>query len=62
MEISREIRKNPEAMLKYILLKLEVLLELEQKYPPIDWNYHITEIIKDFGEESNEQIQDTQSR
>lgn len=48
------LRKNPEAALNFVMLKLKFLLELEEKYPAIDWHYQINEILKDFEEESHE--------
>jgi len=47
-EYFKQLRKEPEAALAFIISKLEVLLEQD---PNIDWKYQITEMVKDFKEE-----------
>lgn len=53
-EFYKRLKNNPEAALNFVLLKLEALLEWDEKYPPLDWKYHIESIIEDFKGESHE--------
>ena len=52
-EYFKQLRKDPEAALNYILNFLQVSLESDEKYP-LNWNYQIKALLDDFKEESNE--------
>lgn len=52
-EYFKDLRKEPEAALNFILNFLQVSLESDEKYP-LNWRYQIKALIEDFREESNE--------
>lgn len=49
-EYFKQLRKEPEAALNYILNFLKISLELDEKCS-LNWNYQIKELLDDFKEE-----------